>query len=429
MTGWLPAVLTIIGGLILLALILWPAQWSWWWRVVLLAVFTAVLILAGNLLITKVWRPFPDQLPTDVLVWAGLGLFGLVLGIAHFFVPVRLVCKFAAALAGLAIFITIAGTQINRFYGQYPTLGTALGLTRPELTDLSTVGQAQLLVSVPEGAYVSDVWRPTEPLPPKGTISRVDIPPSASGFTARPGYVYLPPAYALKNPRPLLPVLVLLAGQPGNADSGLISGQLAKMMDRYAASHQGLAPIVVMADNLGANFANPLCVDSKHGNAATYLSVDVPTWITGNLQTAGGAKHWAIGGLSNGGTCALQMATRAPEVYGRFLDISGEYEPVDSSKEQTIGKYFDGNADAYKEVSPIEVMKTRRFHGTAGRIVVGKDDQTYNAQLREVLKICEAAGMEMTFLELPGGHTWQVWVPGLEQSLGWLASRTGLAPE
>jgi S-formylglutathione hydrolase FrmB len=201
------------------------------------------------------------------------------------------------------------------------------------------------------------------------------------------------------------------------------------MMDSYAASHKGLAPIVVMPDNIGSNFANPLCADTKYGNAETYLSVDVPAWIKASLQAAEGPAHWAIAGLSNGGTCSLQMATRHPELYGRFIDISGEYEPLDDSREETVGKYFNGDNEAYSRISPVEIMKQRRFEQTAGRIVVGKGDRTYNGQLRRVLEACTAAGMDMSFLELPGGHTWQVWAPGLRDSLGWLAAKTGLVRE
>jgi S-formylglutathione hydrolase FrmB len=223
-----------------------------------------------------------------------------------------------------------------------------------------------------------------------------------------------------------LPVLVLLAGQPGNTDSWLISGQLAQMLDRYAAAHHGLAPIVVMADQLGSNYADPLCLDSPQGNVETYLRQDVPAWIRRHLQTATDRDTWAVGGLSSGGTCAMQMAVRAPETYGRFLDISGEYQPLDGSMKETVKKYFGGDSDAYAAVNPVEIMKTRRFEGTAGRLVVGTGDDDSYAQLKQVLAATQAASMDMTWLELPGGHNWQVWAPGLEQSLDWLAAKTRL---
>jgi hypothetical protein len=79
-TGWLPAVLTVFGGGILLALILWPAQPAWWRRAAVLVAAAGLFIIAANFFITKVWRPFPDSLPSIVLVWAWLGVSGLARG-------------------------------------------------------------------------------------------------------------------------------------------------------------------------------------------------------------------------------------------------------------------------------------------------------------------------------------------------------------
>lgn len=425
-TGWLPAVLTLIGLLALLGMIVLPPRPAWWKRALLLVAITGLGVLALNLVVTKLWQPFPDTLPASVLVWAWLGLSGIVLALALILPSWRRWTTILTAVIGAVALVTIAGVQINRCYGQYPTLGTALGLTRPHITDLPETNPDSGAVSAPPGGFLADVWQPATALSTRGTVSQVNFSADESGFRARPGFVYLPPAYYAQ-PRPLLPVLVLLSGQPGSPDHWLISGQLTKVMDAYAQVHQGLAPVVVLADHLGSNFANPMCVDSPHGNVETYLARDVPNWIRDHLQTAPDRGQWAIAGLSNGGTCSLQLATRAPEVYGRFLDISGEYEPLDGSKTQTVNKYFGGDMAAYEAASPVEIMKKRQFTQTAGRIVVGTGDGTYYPQLQQVLNACQAAGMSMSWLELPGGHSWQVWAPALAQSLDWLSANTSLA--
>ena len=120
----------------------------------------------------------------------------------------------------------------------------------------------------------------------------------------------------------------MLSGQPGNPGDWLDGGQLAARMDAYAAAHKGLAPVVVMPDSLGSELANPVCLDSSLGNVATYLTVDVPGWIRKHLQVDTEPSSWAIGGLSAGGTCSLQMALTAPQVYPTFVDISGQAEPT-----------------------------------------------------------------------------------------------------
>lgn len=425
-TGWLPAALTGIGLLALVGLIFLPPRPGWRKRTSLLALATGLFVVLLNLFVVRVWKPFPDALPISVLVWTWLGLCGLSFAIALILAKPKSFWVLPAALGGLAALILITGVQVNRFYGQYPTLGTALGLDRTQLTDLSTLDVGTDTLSAPTDGFLSDVWHPSTQLPLHGTISRVTIPGTVSEFKARPAFVYLPPAYASTTPRPLLPVLVLLAGQPGSSDSWLVSGQLAKMMDQYASVHNGLGPVVVMADDIGSNFANPMCVDSRHGNAQSYLGQDVPAWIREHLQVATDRAAWAIGGLSNGGTCALQMAVNAPGVFGRFLDISGEYEPLNGSKHDTIDDYFGGDASAYAAVDPVEVMKRQRFPDTAGRLVVGLGDRVYYPELKRVLAACEGAGMDMSWLGLPGGHSWQVWAPALQQSLDWLAAKTHL---
>ena len=48
----------------------------------------------------------------------------------------------------------------------------------------------------------------------------------------------------------------------------------------------------------------------------------MPDWIKANLQVVQDTQKWSIGGLSNGGTCALVMAVNAPDVYRTFLAMS-----------------------------------------------------------------------------------------------------------
>jgi hypothetical protein len=105
----------------------------------------------------------------------------------------------------------------------------------------------------------------------------------------------------------------------------------------------GLATIVVVADPLGSQLAQTICVDSVAGNAFTYLSVDVPTWIRSTLQVDPDPRRWAVGGRSAGGTCALQLAVNAPTVYPTFLDISGQDEPTVGTRRQTVIQFFGGD--------------------------------------------------------------------------------------
>lgn len=426
LAGPLPVALLALGvaaGVVLL----WPraAPRRWWLRAVPLALVAAVLAAAiSGLLAVEVLH---EQLPLTVLLWITAPLAAIGLAVAVWRAKGRVL---PAVLAVLLVLLA-AASGVNTYYEQFPTVRTALGLgpeAQSEFTDVPA--QAEKVIRGQAGAPLEALWTAPPGMPAGGTVSEVQIPGAISGFPARSGWVYLPPAY-LSGVRAQLPVLVLLAGQPGNPGDWLTGGQLTARMDRYAAAHMGLAPVVVIPDDLGAELANPLCFDSRLGKAASYLTVDVPTWIRANLQVDPDPARWAIAGLSHGGTCALQMAVNAPEVYPSFIDIAGQLEPTLGNRANTVRAAFgDGPAAeaAFRAVNPIDVLRTRRYPQSAGVLVAGAADGDYLPQARTVLAALQGAVVQASLTVLPGVHTWAVWGPGLETALPWLGTRLSLTP-
>jgi S-formylglutathione hydrolase FrmB len=424
-----------IGALSLLALTMGSGSRWWTRRVPSILLGAAAMAVIVKVVVDGLWRPFPDALPWTVLLWVGVAGLGIGLSVVR---PRsrnavtdrggrrrRWWRRVGAVIAGLLVVVASAA-QVNRYYGQYPTPRSALGLHYPNEVAFERLPGS----GAPEGTAAAErplwqQWRPPLGMPAGGSITAAPIPAPVSGFPARSGWVYLPPAY-LASPRAPLPVLVLLAGQPGTTRDWLDGGRLSQVMDRFATSHDGLAPVVVMPDNLGASLANPLCMDSRLGRVETYLSVDVPAWIRTHLQVNTDPRAWAIAGFSQGGTCALQLAVRTPWVYPTFLDISGQDEPTLGTRTRTVDAAFRGDAPAFARVNPLVLLATNRYAASAGTIVVGREDRVYRAQQQHVFAACRAAGMDVRFLELPGGHTWHVWAPGLERSLPWLGARLGL---
>jgi S-formylglutathione hydrolase FrmB len=270
-------------------------------------------------------------------------------------------------------------------------------------------------------------WRPPPGLPSRGAVTQVAIPATSSGFRARQAWIYLPPAY-LTPVRPRLPVLVLIGGQPGSSRDWLDAGKVAERMDTWAGAHGGLAPVVVLPDALGSQLANPLCMDSALGRVDTYLSRDVPTWAVDAIQVDTNHAHWAVGGFSYGGTCALQLATAHPALFPTFYDASGQQKPTLGDDARTVAAAFGGDRAAYDAVDPLHQMATRNYAGSAGYLVVGSADPRYRAQGQAVAAAARAAGMSITYKERPGSHNWGVAGSGLTDALPWLATRMGLTP-
>lgn len=426
LSGALPAVVTAAGMVAGCALLLLRRDDLWWSRIVpALAAGCTALTLAIWWIVDGLWQPFPDSLPVRVVAWIGVALFGAGLGVASVWRGSW--WRRAVALAAGVLVVVAAGTNVNMHYGHFPSLRTAFKLPPANEVPFAGVptGTAQLFRNR-AGKALLENWRPPADMPKAGVLTQVSIPAPVSRFpTGRNAYLYLPPAYR-SEPRPLLPVLVLLHGQPGRPSDWVNGGQVATMMDRFAAAHRGLAPVVVMPDTTGSTLGNPLCLDSRLGRSETYLALDVPGWIKRILQIDPDTRKWAVGGYSSGGTCALQLALRLPEVFPTFVDIAGQDEPTLGSRTKTVNEAFGGDENAFRRVNPLDLLATRRYPGTAGVLAVGKADDQFLPQQRRVLEAARRNGIEVIWRETPGKHNWQAWSAGLNDSLEWLAGRMGL---
>lgn len=278
------------------------------------------------------------------------------------------------------------------------------------------------------GTPLARGWTPPAGMPTTGAVTTAAIPGIVSGFEAADAWIYLPPAYG-SIPRGELPTLVLMAGNPGEPQDWFDGGGVAATMDAYAADHGGLAPVVVVPDWFGTSGENPLCVDSAvGGNDFTYLTVDVRDWIIDQLGVDPDPQRWAVGGLSAGGTCALQIAVREPAQFPTVLAFSTQDHPVLEDGEDTLATLFDDDEDAYDAIDPMAVFDTTTFPASAGLFAAGEDDDVYGPQTRAVYDAAEAAGMNAQYTTFPGGHDFGVWSSALVWATPWLGSRLGIAP-
>jgi enterochelin esterase-like enzyme len=339
----------------------------------------------------------------------GVGLAALILGPR----PRRSL----GFLLGVAAILTGA-LGVNADVGQFPTVGSIFNgaAAGPMPAD---VAAAQAAGAPGDGGTrtgpADALWKekPAAGQPRQGLVARVDIPATVSGFSPRPGYVYLPPAALAPNP-PKLPVLVLLSGQPGGPVNIILAGRLTVAMNQYARTHGGLTPIIVVPDQLGAATNNPMCVDGPLGNSATYITVDVPHWIRTHLTVQTQVGAWGVGGYSQGGTCSLQFGTGFPDLFGTIVDMSGEARPADGSRQQTIDRGFGGDEAAYEAADPSTIMQRNApYADTVAIIATGQYDQRYGPQADRIAAEATAAGITVVRQVVPGtSHDWHMvrWV-------------------
>ena len=302
-------------------------------------------------LLSDVFVVFGVGLGSRVMSWVAAGFAIAGFAIVHIVLSRGMMRVAAAILTVFAILAAAIG--IDQSYGEYATIGSLFGEDSYSQADLTGLAKRKDLITVAQ-------WRKQAAngtirnIPANGTVNKIDIPATKSQFEARKALVYLPPAALADSKRkPALPVVLMLSGQPGSPGRVFQAGGIQTMMDGYAKTHDGLAPIVIAADQLGADSHNTLCVDSKvYGNALTYLTQDVVDWVKTNLPAAQDAKDWAIAGFSQGATCSLQIGVNHPDLFGTMIPTDSEIKPTNGSRQEMIDRFFDGDTTAYGQRHP-----------------------------------------------------------------------------
>ena len=448
----------------------------------IVSLIAAVLAGAAGLLVawlvSDVFMVFGVSLgwPVIFTIAGGIAGVGFVIAAAVTLRGVRR--ALAVVLVPLVLLSTALG--VDSIYGEYQTIGTLVGYT--PYASLGSIEVHKAAMSVSD--WHSKARKGSLPsMPSQGKVLTVDIPNTESNFTARKAMIYLPPA-ALSDRPPALPVMELLAGQPGSPSRLIDAGNIAATMNAYAAKHDGLAPIVLVPDQNGEATHNSLCADTTQGNAETYLTTDVVNWAKKMLPVAKSARMWAMGGFSQGGTCTTQLVPRHPDIYGAMLPVDGELKPTNGSVAKMVQEYFAGDRKAYDEQVPVNAIaatgttqlvprhpeiygamlpvdgELKPTNGSVGKMVqeyfagdrkaydeqvpvnaiassgtseqalftgAGERDKESISNMRTIAAAARKAGMEVTELIVPGaGHDWHavqaVWRPGLD----WFGERTGL---
>ena len=323
------------------------------------------------------------------------------------------------AAASIVLFLVSGTLAINASFGLNRTLGSLFGVTTEAAIPLPVPS------TPPEAGPVYQSWVAPADLPAQGTTGSQVIPNTVSGFISRPAGIYLPPAALVAN-APALPLVILLMGQPGNPDPLIIAATL----DRDAAAHDGLAPIVIVADQLGDPESDPLCLDTpNYGKAETFITQDVVNWAESNLNIIKDPRYWAIAGYSNGGQCAISLAAKHPDLFSNVVDISGEEFAGSEIEAAVLADVFDGNQAAYDAIKPLNLLAARKFTDTVAVFTVGSDDTGFIPGQQRMAAAATAAGMTVTYWESPnGGHVMPALTDGLDEAFVVLYPRLGLAP-
>lgn len=430
--GHVPVALWVITAAIVVVLLVRDDARRWT-TTALPAIAAGVCAGAAAVWVCDATDVFGVPLPHGTGWWMALAGGGIGLGVAS----LRHTTVWRKVLAGALIVAAplSAGMGINAGFGLTPTVADVFGVnTLAAVGRLPRVQRADAaphigVTPTPRDLYAR--WRPPADMPRKGrigTLTGAQRIPSTGGFTPRDPTIYLPPA-ALVHHAPALPFVVMMNGKPGRPDPNFVAGAL----NRLAATHRGLAPIVIIADQLGAEDSQqPACSPySVYGNVATYIDVDIPRYARTHLNIIHNPRYWTIAGYSDGGACALKWATQYPRVWGNMISISGDKFPGASEPVAALRDGFRGDV-GLDEASRPAVFAARNRGRFAGHVAVftgGALDARFSGYARENAEMLSRAGFTVTEHEIPGAtHVGPALSDGLLFAFAEMYPPLGLAP-
>jgi S-formylglutathione hydrolase FrmB len=366
-----------------------------------------VVLAAGGVGLLVCWivgdrlDAFDVHLTAVTRMWVAIAFGGAALGVTGI-VQGRLWRRIGGAVL-VPVVVLAAALGVNVDFAAYPTLNalTQSSPFRPLRLGAETrsTGDAQVVSPF--------AWHAPVGMPVHGRVGSVTIPGRESGFPARKAVVYLPPAALTADP-PVLPVLVSLSGQPGTPSDMFLAGGLDAVLDRYAATHQGLAPIVVSADQLAVPGHNPMCVDSKLGNAATYIMRDVRRWTSDHLRVPRSGTGWGVLGFSEGATCAMQFSAGHPDAFSSTIAISSELVPTKGDPATTVADGFGGSVQRWHAAWPRTLLAEHApFRHHLVVLGYGQRDDEYAHNAHVLAAATRRSGMITDVVESPGSsHDW-----------------------
>ncbi len=431
MHGWLPPAVQVLAGVLLVLAVGWRTRR---WRLVPAAALfglAAVGVTHWNIASNGLsGEPAPRQL------WLWVGLTGLAFGVAVLGWRSAVRWRRVVSVTAVPMAALSAGLMLNLWVGYFPTVQTAWGqLTGgplPGQTDPATV--AKMLAS--------------QTVPARGKVVPVNTPSDVSKFRHRGELVYLPPVYFTSNPPPTLPTVMMIGGQFNTPADWIRTANAVHTIDEFAARHGGNAPVFVFPDSGGAFNNDTECVNGVRGNAADHLTMEVVPHMVSTFGVSDDPANWGVVGWSSGGTCALNLTVKYPELFSSFVDIDGDLAPNAGTREQTVDRLYGGNAEAWFEWDPATVMaRYGEYEGVAGWFAVseppgsvgppisGADLQDLpeetdpaanpTAAARTLCRLGSEYGIDCAVVPEAGKHDWPFAARAFGAALPWLAARVG----
>lgn len=303
-----------------------------------------------------------------------------------------------SAVALFALLLVGALLAVNSYAGYVPTMSA--------LRDIISGHQPGTSLSQPQRAAASGLDLASGLGAGGSHIVRLAVGDPALDIPPRPLYVLLPRDYSSPgNVDRRYPVVYLIHGYPGGSADWLRAGRVDRAIALLDARHLLGPMIIAMPDVDGGWLHDSECLNQPGGpQVQTYLSRTVVNAVDTALRTIRAAGARAIGGLSSGAYCSLNVALRHQDVFSTVLAS----EPFGDPGHNALVGLLHGNLHAYRANSPSSYLPSLRFrHRMAFFLDASRNDPTRRNAIALATILARRDQYVAVRIAPSYGHTWR----------------------
>ncbi|MGW1903252.1 alpha/beta hydrolase [Streptomyces sp. DSM 41493] len=240
-----------------------------------------------------------------------------------------------------------------------------------------------------------------------------------------PAFVYLPPQYFQKQyERHRFPVMVVISGYPGGIMNLAQHLQVPQTAGKLLSENKMQPTVIVMVRPTIAPPRDTECVDVPDGpQAETFFTKDLPDALKSTYRVGADPSAWGVLGYSSGGTCALQLAMRQPDVYPAAAALSGDYKV---GNDLTTGNLF-GSGEAAKQKQREHDLVWRLQHMPVPRVSVlvtsSKKGEKNYGETEKFLKAVKEPMTASSIILPEGSHHFTTWRREIGPVLEWMSQQ------
>ncbi|GAA0422584.1 alpha/beta hydrolase-fold protein [Streptomyces luteireticuli] len=241
-----------------------------------------------------------------------------------------------------------------------------------------------------------------------------------------PAYVYLPPQYFQKQyQRTRFPVMVAVSGYPGGRASVARNLRVPLNAARLLEERKMSPTVIVMLAPTIASPRDTECVDVPDGpQAETFFTKDLPEALRSAYRVGEHATSWGVLGYSSGGTCALQLAMRAPEVYPVAASLSGDFR---IKNDIATGNLFGSGEKAEERKREHDLMwrlENKPVPQVSLLVATSRKGEKNYEATEKFVDAAHAKKLDVAQIVLPeGSHGFKTWQREIGEAMKWMSGR------